>query len=384
MKEVLAKAESKMGKTIARLESDYAAIRAGRANPAVLDKVMVDYYGAPTPVNQLAAVSVAEARVLTIQPWDGSVCRAIERAIQTSDIGINPQSDGKTIRLIFPPLTEEKRKDIVKDVSHMAEEAKIALRSIRRDAMEKLKAMSEKIAGERADLETQMDDLNAAKDELAVQQAELETQRAESDELLIQMAKEYESMSAEYADYEAMEDELSAQIAKSETDYFNALSREEAARIAAAAKNNTGSSSASGSSGSASASGFVFPMAYATKITDAYGYRIHPLSGTKKWHNGVDLAAGSGTAIYATQSGTVTSACYNEAYGNMVTINHGDGYSSLYGHMTNYIVSVGDTVSAGQTIGYVGSTGWSTGPHLHFTIYYNGSDVNPLNYVSMP
>ena len=185
MKEVLAKAESKMGKTIARLESDYAAIRAGRANPAVLDKVMVDYYGAPTPVNQLAAVSVAEARVLTIQPWDGSVCRAIERAIQTSDIGINPQSDGKTIRLIFPPLTEEKRKDIVKDVSHMAEEAKIALRSIRRDAMEKLKAMSEKIAGERADLETQMDDLNAAKDELAVQQAELETQRAESDELLI-------------------------------------------------------------------------------------------------------------------------------------------------------------------------------------------------------
>ena len=89
MKEVLAKAESKMGKTIARLESDYAAIRAGRANPAVLDKVMVDYYGAPTPVNQLAAVSVAEARVLTIQPWDGSVCRAIERAIQTSDIGIN-------------------------------------------------------------------------------------------------------------------------------------------------------------------------------------------------------------------------------------------------------------------------------------------------------
>ena len=249
--------------------------------------------------------------------------------------------------------------------------------------MEKMAALSEKIAGERADLETQMDELNAAKDELAAQQAELETQRAESDELLIQMAKEYETMSAEYEDYEAMEDELSKQIAQSETDYFNALSREEAARIAAAAKNNTNSSS-SGSSGSASASGFVFPMAYATKITDAYGYRIHPLSGTKKWHNGVDFAAGEGTAIYATKAGTVTSATYNEAYGNMVTINHGDGYSSLYGHMTKYIVSVGETVSAGQTIGYVGSTGWSTGPHLHFTIYYNGSDVNPLNYVSMP
>ena len=141
MKEVLAKAESKMNKTIQKLEGDYAAIRAGRANPAVLDKVTVDYYGAPTPINQLAAVSVTEARVLTIQPWDGSVCRAIERAIQTSDIGINPQSDGKTIRLIFPPLTEEKRKEIVKDVSKMAEDAKIALRSIRRDAIEKLKAM---------------------------------------------------------------------------------------------------------------------------------------------------------------------------------------------------------------------------------------------------
>lgn len=141
MKEVLAKAESKMNNTIQKLEGDYAAIRAGRANPAVLDKVTVDYYGAPTPINQLAAVSVTEARVLTIQPWDGSVCRAIERAIQTSDIGINPQSDGKTIRLIFPPLTEEKRKEIVKDVSKMAEDAKIALRSIRRDAIEKLKAM---------------------------------------------------------------------------------------------------------------------------------------------------------------------------------------------------------------------------------------------------
>ncbi|MBQ2668035.1 MAG: ribosome recycling factor [Clostridia bacterium] len=141
MKEVLAKAEKKMGKTIAKLEGDYAAIRAGRANPAVLDKVTVDYYGAPTPINQLAAVSVAEARVLTIQPWDGSVCRAIERAIQKSDIGINPQSDGRTIRLVFPPLTEEKRKDIVKDVSKMAEESKVALRSIRRDAIEKMKAM---------------------------------------------------------------------------------------------------------------------------------------------------------------------------------------------------------------------------------------------------
>ena len=141
MKAQLNAYEEKMKKTLDVLGKELAAVRAGRANPAVLDKITVEYYGAPTPVNQLASVSVTEARVLTIQPWDGSVCRAIERAIQTSDIGINPQSDGKTIRLVFPPLTEEKRKEIVKDVSRMAEDAKVALRSIRRDAIEKLKAM---------------------------------------------------------------------------------------------------------------------------------------------------------------------------------------------------------------------------------------------------
>ena len=243
--------------------------------------------------------------------------------------------------------------------------------------MEKLKAMSEKIAGERADLETQMDDLNAAKDELAVQQAELETQRAESDELLIQMAKEYESMSAEYADYEAMEDELSAQIAKSETDYFNALSREQAAAIAAAAAQKP----SNGSSAAPSSSGFVFPLAYATKITDAYGYRIHPLTKKYSWHNGVDFGAAAGTAILAAKSGTVTTAAYSGAWGYYVVINHGDGYSTLYAHQPSLSVSVGDYVTQGQTIGYVGSTGYSTGPHLHFTIYYNGSDVNPFNYI---
>ncbi len=141
MKEVFQAAEHKMDKTVQVLTHEYASIRAGRANPGVLDKIMVDYYGTPTPINQLAAVSVTEARTLTIQPWDVSVVRAVERAIQTSDLGINPQSDGKIIRIIFPPLTEDRRKEIVKDVSKMAEEAKIAIRSVRRDAIEKLKAM---------------------------------------------------------------------------------------------------------------------------------------------------------------------------------------------------------------------------------------------------
>lgn len=141
MKTVLKNSEDKMSKTIAHLEEAYAAIRAGRANPAVLDKLTVDYYGTPTPINQVAAVSVTEARTLMIQPWDVSICRAIEKAIQTSDIGINPQSDGKVIRMIFPPLTEDRRKEIVKEVSKMAEEAKVAVRSSRRDAIDKIKAM---------------------------------------------------------------------------------------------------------------------------------------------------------------------------------------------------------------------------------------------------
>lgn len=141
MKEVLAHTEEKMKKTLNVLAGEYSAVRAGRANPAVLDKITVDYYGTPTAINQLAAVSVTEARVLTIQPWDGSVCRAIEKAIQTSELGINPQSDGKVIRLMFPQLTEERRRDLVKEISKLAEEDKIAIRSIRRDAIEKLKAM---------------------------------------------------------------------------------------------------------------------------------------------------------------------------------------------------------------------------------------------------
>ncbi|MVB11912.1 Ribosome-recycling factor [Caprobacter fermentans] len=139
MKEILSDAESRMKKSISVLSGDYAAIRAGRANPAVLDKIRVDYYGSPTAINQLAAISVSEARVLTIQPWDTTVCKSIERAIETSELGINPQSDGKIIRLTFPQLSEERRRDLVKEISKMAEECKVAIRSIRRDAMDKLK-----------------------------------------------------------------------------------------------------------------------------------------------------------------------------------------------------------------------------------------------------
>jgi len=141
MKETLKKCEERMNKRVDHLEVEYREIRAGRANPNILDRVMVDYYGAPTAINALAAVSVTEARTLTIQPWDATVLRGIERAIQASDIGINPQNDGKIIRLVFPPLTEDKRKEIVKDVAKMAEAKKVHIRNIRRDTIEDFKKM---------------------------------------------------------------------------------------------------------------------------------------------------------------------------------------------------------------------------------------------------
>ena len=141
MKEQLKKAEERMGRRYDHMCKEFSEIRAGRANPAVLDKVKVDYYGAPTPVNQLAAVSVTEARTLTIQPWDASILRQIEKVIQKSDIGINPMNYGKLIRLVFPPLTEDRRKEITKDVQKIAEDTKVQVRNVRRDTIEKLKAM---------------------------------------------------------------------------------------------------------------------------------------------------------------------------------------------------------------------------------------------------
>ncbi|MBR4110992.1 MAG: ribosome recycling factor [Clostridia bacterium] len=132
--------EEKMKKSLAVLEDQLGNVRAGRANPKILDKIMVDYYGAPTPINQLANIMVPEARMITIQPWDASVLKEIEKEIQKSDIGINPNNDGKMIRLVFPDLTEERRKELVKDIKKMVEDAKVAIRSIRRDGMEEFKA----------------------------------------------------------------------------------------------------------------------------------------------------------------------------------------------------------------------------------------------------
>ena len=151
--------KEKMEKSISVYQEKLAEVRAGRANPAVLNKVKIDYYGTPTPINQVAGISVPEARLIVIQPWDLSVLKEIEKAILASDIGINPNNDGKVIRLNFPELTEERRKEIVKDIKKQAEEAKVAIRSIRRDGLDEFKTMQK-------NSEITEDDLHNAENEI--------------------------------------------------------------------------------------------------------------------------------------------------------------------------------------------------------------------------
>ena len=136
--------ETRMTKTTEVLAAQFAAVRAGRANAAVLDQIEVDYYGVPTPIRQIASISTPDPRSLVIQPWDGSTLKLIEKAILVSDLGINPQNDGRTIRLVFPQLTEERRKELAKQVRKYGEEAKVAIRNVRRDAMDKFKKEQKK------------------------------------------------------------------------------------------------------------------------------------------------------------------------------------------------------------------------------------------------
>lgn len=141
MKEEIRAFDEKMQKSINVVATEFAAVRAGRANPAVLDKITVDYYGAPTPIQQIGSVSVPEPRTLLIQPWDASALKLIEKAILSSDLGITPSNDGKSIRLVFPQLTEERRRDLIKQVKKIGEDGKVAVRNVRREAIDKFKTM---------------------------------------------------------------------------------------------------------------------------------------------------------------------------------------------------------------------------------------------------
>ncbi|MBR1802407.1 MAG: ribosome recycling factor [Clostridia bacterium] len=156
--------EEKMSKTISVFQENLSEIRAGRANPAILNKITVDYYGVPTPIGQVAGISVPEARMILIQPWDMNLLKEIEKEILKSDIGINPNNDGKVIRLVFPELNEERRKEIVKDIRKLAEETKVAIRSIRRDAIDKAKEMQKNAEITEDDLKVEEDNIQKLTD----------------------------------------------------------------------------------------------------------------------------------------------------------------------------------------------------------------------------
>ena len=242
-----------------------------------------------------------------------------------------------------------------------------------------MQAMADRIAEDRQELEAELTAQEEAKAVLAEKEATLLAQRAEADVLLQELKVQSDNLTAEFEANEAAEAEARAAVMAMQAQYDAALSAEEAARIAAMNKNNVAGSGSTGKV-NPSTSGFRSPLNYVT-VTCAYGWRIHPIWGDRRFHYGVDLAASQGDPIYAIAAGTVTTATYGDANGYYVSISHGGGYGSLYAHMTNYTVSPGEYVDQGEVIGYVGSTGWSTGPHLHFEIHLNGATVNPMDYI---
>ncbi len=169
MDQLYTRAEEKMQKAIVAMENEFKAIRAGRASANVLDRITVDYYGTPTPINQMAAISVPEARMLQIQPYDASMLQAIEKAIQASDLGINPSNDGRIIRLVFPQPTEERRRELVKEVAKVCEDGKVAIRSIRRDAIDKYKTMKKNGEITEDDLKSSENDIQKLTDKYCKQ-----------------------------------------------------------------------------------------------------------------------------------------------------------------------------------------------------------------------
>lgn len=253
--------------------------------------------------------------------------------------------------------------------------------------LEEMAAVAEEVAAAQADLEAEKAELEATKKTLADLQADLTVKRAEADEILVKLNAKGEAIQALLDEAEAAEEALIAQIAAEEKKYnaeINRLEEEERKRREEEERKKQeaaqgGSAPSTGTSVPSSAT-WLLPCSY-IYLSSPYGYRIHPVYGDWRFHSGVDLAAPRGTSIYATRGGTVTAATYNSSAGYYVTINHGDGFSSSYLHMTHFVVNVGDRVSAGQKIGEVGSTGTSTGNHLHFSIYYNGATQNPADYI---
>ena len=246
--------------------------------------------------------------------------------------------------------------------------------------LKELSNAADLVASAQAELKSEKDELSETRQELDATQAELDDKRAEADALLTELVARGEEFQAMLDASEALQEELMEQIAQKEKDLKAAEYQEWLATYVPPTTKPTGSDTTP-SDGAPSSSGWISPLK-SYKLTSPFGMRKHPILGYERMHNGVDMAAPAGTPIYAAKSGKVTAASFQSGgAGNYVSINHGDGFSSIYMHMTRYIVSVGDYVSAGQVIGYVGSTGLSNGNHLHFGISYNGTYVNPMKYI---
>ena len=258
--------------------------------------------------------------------------------------------------------------------------------------LKELDEAAKEVSSAKAELEEEKASLEIVKEELNIAQAELEEKRVEADEILADLVatgEEYEKMMEDSEDKQA---ELLKEIAKKESDYKKAKYQEWLAtsvppttkpKPPSSKPSSSGSSGGSSNTGSTTTGGITWkkPISY-TMVSSPFGYRYHPISGKWKMHYGIDLAAPTGRPIYATRGGVVSYTGYEAGgAGNWVQINHGDGYRSVYMHMTKYVVSSGQNVSQGQLVGYCGSTGGSTGPHLHFGISYNGTYVNPANYM---
>ncbi|MCI6956157.1 MAG: peptidoglycan DD-metalloendopeptidase family protein [Candidatus Faecousia sp.] len=266
--------------------------------------------------------------------------------------------------------------------------------------LEELDQAAQAVEEAQAQLELEKGELQLTKEELDAAQAQLDEKKAEADALLLELLAKADELKALELEYAEMENQLLDDIAAKEQEYNETKLAEwlaymatyttvppETSAPAEGGSTNGSSGTNSGNSGtspggSSASSGWLVPCSY-VKLTSPFGYRVSPTAGASTYHQGVDLAAPQGTPVYASRAGRVTVAGFTSAAGYYVTINHLDGYSSIYMHLNNYVVSSGQTVSAGQLIGYVGNSGIATGYHLHFGIAYNGAYVNPASYVSL-
>lgn len=267
--------------------------------------------------------------------------------------------------------------------------------------LQELSEAAKAVEDAQAELAQEKSELEVTRDELDAAQAELDAKRAEADELILQLIAKSEDLKLQEDHLMQEDEELLAAIALKEQEYNEAKEAEWIAYMSTYVppttqapsipiSNPDGSNNASGGGSESNSGGgsvnvgssWIVPCSY-KKLTSPFGLRDTGIAGASTYHQGVDLSANSGTPIVASRGGTVTTATYGNSAGYYVTINHGDGFSSIYMHMSNYIVSAGQTVSQGQTIGYVGKSGVASGYHLHFGIAYNGSYVNPCNYVSL-